>query len=160
MSDFLSAELKAHLGAMSDPQVVALVLFGEARSEPLEGLVAVGTVIRNRVNAKSWFGEDYRGVCLKAWQFSCLSEAGGASNYKRLLKLAKRLATKELIADPKEKQCVWVAHGIVGDYAQDVIKGAPVTHYHTIQMVPRPKWAQGVTPTKQLGNHLFYAGVK
>ena len=45
------------------------------------------------------------------------------------------------------------------DYAQDVIK-APVTHYHTIQMVPRPKWAQGVTPTKQLGNHLFYAGVK
>lgn len=36
--------------------------------------IAVGWMIGNRVNdgkAKSWWGEDYAGVCLKAWQFSC-----------------------------------------------------------------------------------------
>ncbi|VVO24210.1 hypothetical protein PS723_04459 [Pseudomonas fluorescens] len=54
--------------------ILARTLWGEARGEGLAGQIAVAWTIRNRVNdgkAKSWWGEGYAGVCLKAWQFSC-----------------------------------------------------------------------------------------
>ena len=61
------AEVKARL---SDLEVTLVTLFGEARGEPVEGLIAVGSVIRNRVKAAR-FGSTYRAVCLARWQFSC-----------------------------------------------------------------------------------------
>ena len=66
---------------MSDTDILARTIFGEARGEGLEGMEAVACVIINRVKAKKWFTgyELINGVkvpnvaqtCLKKAQFSC-----------------------------------------------------------------------------------------
>ena len=62
------------------------------------------------------------------------------------------------ITHPRERQCVWVAHGITGDYALDNVKGS--THYHTAALTPRPDWALKHVPAAQVGGHVFYNTVK
>jgi len=162
--DWLAPDFRVVVDQLTDPQIVALVLYGESRSEPVQGIVAVGNVIRNRVQADlgndkkpDWWGEGYRGVCLKAWQFSCLHEKGGAGNYKRVLEFAQKLASKTPITNERERQCVWVAHGITGDYALDNVKRS--THYHTAAITPRPAWALNHVPAVQIGGHVFYNDV-
>lgn len=57
-----------------DRDILARTLWCEALGEGLAEQIAVRWKICNRVNdgkAKSWWGEGYAGVCLKAWQFSC-----------------------------------------------------------------------------------------
>jgi N-acetylmuramoyl-L-alanine amidase len=158
MSDWLSPELKTAIDALTEAQIVALVLYGEARSEPVQGIVAVGSVIRNRVRKPGWWGAGFSGVCLQPWQFSCLSPKGGEGNYKKVLGFAQRLAKKSQITNALERQCVWVAQGIVGDYVVDPTKAS--THYHTKALHPRPEWAMGHTPVLQISAHCFYNDVK
>ena len=165
MSSWLSTDLKAAVDQLTDAQVVALVLYGEARSEPVQGVIAVGCVIRNRVKTDlnndkkpDWWGTGYKGVCTAPWQFSCLNVAGGAGNFKKVLSFAERLAAKTPITHALERQCVWVGYGIVGDYAADVTKGS--LHYHVATMTPRPKWAMGHAPVVQIARHVFYSTVK
>ena len=40
-----------------DISVMAGTLWGDARSEGEQGMIAVGNVIMNRVAAKSWYGD-------------------------------------------------------------------------------------------------------
>ena len=62
-------------------ELVGLTLYGEARGEPIEGIVAVGCVIRNRVK----FEGSFYAVCLKPRQFSCWNQDD--PNYSVLLNL-------------------------------------------------------------------------
>lgn len=155
--DWLPAELRPFVEPASDAQIVALVLFGEARSEPVQGIIGVGCVIRNRVRKPGWWGTDFKSVCLAPKQFSCLFPAGGAANYARVLAFAKKLQDGTQITNARERQCVWIAHGIVGDYVIDATKGS--THYHTLATIPRPTWTNGHPPTVQIASHVFYANV-
>jgi len=159
--DWLEPEMQKAIEALTEPQRVAVVLYGEARSESLLGLVAVGCVIRNRVKADlhgdskpDWWGEGYSDVVTRPWQFSCLSPKGGVPNYRKVVKFARRLTDKTPITDAKEKQCIWIAHGVIGDYVIDITKGAD--HYHTAMLMPRPRWARGKDPVVQQGAHVFY----
>ena len=158
MSDWLPLELRPLVDKLTDAQIVALVLYGEARSEPVQGIVAVGNVIRNRVRKPGWWGHDFKGVCTAKQQFSCLNPIGGAGNYKRVVAFAQKLAGGTQITNERERQCVWVAHGIVGDYAIDQTKGS--THYHVAAMQPRPAWAMGHAPVAQIAAHVFFNDVK
>lgn len=158
MSDWLQPELQKAIDALTDAQIVALVLYGEARSEPVQGIVAVGSVIRNRVRKPAWWGRDFKGVCLADHQFSCLNPIGGAGNYKKVVAFAEKLANKTQIINAQERQCVWIALGIVGDYVIDPTKAS--THYHTRNLVPRPAWTKGEAPAVQISNHVFYNSVK
>lgn len=156
--DWLPVDLRALVEPFTDAQIVSLVLYGEARSEPVQGIVAVGNVIRNRVRKAGWWGHDFKSVCLQKQQFSCLFPSGGEANYKRVLAFAQKLASGSQITHERERQCVWVAHGIVGDYVIDNTKAS--THYITATLTPRPKWAEGQTPAVQIGAHVFYNSVK
>lgn len=165
MKDWLPPELRKLVDVLTDAQLIALVLYGEARSEPVQGIVAVGCVIQNRVDADlgndkkpDWWGEGFRGICLKAWQFSCLHPKGGEANYTKVLAFAAKLAAKTPITNALERQCVWVGYGIAGDYVIDVTKGS--MNYHTATLTPRPSWAMGHTPIVQHGRHVFYNDVK
>ena len=51
--------------------VVAATIFGEARGETMDAMLAVGMVIRHRALRPSWWGRGWAGVCLKKYQFSC-----------------------------------------------------------------------------------------
>ena len=158
---WLEPPMRDALTAISEPQRVGVVLYGEARSEPVEGLIAVGCVIRNRVKAQSWFGKTYSDVVTKKLQFSCLFPFGGKEdrNYARVLSFAQTLASKQPLTDMKQRECVGIAALIVNDAVRDVIaeraKGAKADHYHTATLTPRPTWA--TVPIAQIGGHVFYA---
>lgn len=162
---WLPEEMRELVTKATEAQIVSLVLYGEARAEPVQGIVAVGCVIRNRVKADlhndkkpDWWGEKYSGVCTAPWQFSCLTPKGGEKNYKAVLALANRMVSGLPVNGEHERQCIWIAHGIIGDYALDNVKAS--FHYHSASMIPRPKWAQGHTPVTQIGAHVFYNDVK
>jgi N-acetylmuramoyl-L-alanine amidase len=158
-------DLAVLLEPLSDAQVFTVVLYGEVRSEPLTGIVAVANVVRNRVKADlhndgkpDWWGEGYRGVLLKPWQFSCLHPQGGFRNYERVKALAADLAAGKS-GDAKYLTCAWVARGVLGDILPADLKGCDVkgaNHYHTAALTPRPTWAQNRTPLVQIGSHVFY----
>jgi N-acetylmuramoyl-L-alanine amidase len=160
MTNWIEPELQTALDTLQEWQHVALVLYGEARSESIDGIVGVGTAIRNRALHPGWWGKNFSEVVLKPYQFSCLNPIGGERNYERVKTLALKLAANEVIQDkkgaPDQKwlTCAWVARGIVGGFLPDEVKSA--NHYHVANMTPRPEWAQKAVPVAQRGNHVFY----
>lgn len=148
------AEIRAHL---NDLQTCALTLWGEARSEPLEGIQAVASVIRNRVMHPKRYSATYKGVCLQHNQFSCWIQGGGAANYLALLRLAERVVSEPVL--PVELVgCARIAEGVMTGALPDNTGGA--THYYNPAAVKRqPAWAVGHTPSAKIGHHWFFAGI-
>jgi spore germination cell wall hydrolase CwlJ-like protein len=151
---------------LSDFGALAITLYGEARSEPVEGRIAVGSVIRNRLRTPRRFGQTYRAVCHARAQFSCWWAFGGELNYAAVYRLAR--ATVEHQALPLRgeelklyQECQFIAEGIIAKQLRDRVKLA--THYYNpLAMKPRgtvPEWARGLTPVAKVGQHLFFAGV-
>lgn len=161
MSDkapWIAPALAPLLDKLTEAQIAIATLYGEARSEPIEGIVAVANVLRNRVKDGRW-GGDYRSVSLAPWQFSCWNVAGGARNHDRVVTLVRQFAGKQTVTDAAVRELTYVMHGIVNDgWLRDTVKGA--CHYHVATMQPRPKWAQAVAPVCQRASHVFYAGIK
>lgn len=135
-------------------EIVALTLWGEARGQPIQGIVAVGNVIANRVRDRErrW-GPTWQDICLRRWQFSCWIPQGGEANYERMQEMVAEMAGHFPIRDRMMRQCWWVARGIVDDLLTDQTKGA--NHYYADTIAP-PRWARGQEPTVVIGPHRFY----
>ena len=137
-----------------DLDVMARTIYGEARGEGVQGMQAVGWVIRNRSEIDlwgdgrpDWWGETIQEVCFKKWQFSCWNF--GDPNRIKLVKLST--------LNPMYKLCLNAAAAVlVENLPADPTKGA--CHYHHIRL--RPDWATEAQPSLRLFNHLFYAGIK
>jgi N-acetylmuramoyl-L-alanine amidase len=141
-----------------DKDVAARTLFGEARGETREGMIAVLWVIRNRAEADlgndgkpDWWGEGVAGVCQKknsvgVHQFSCWN--AGDPNSRRVAGVT--------IADKKFQECLRLVDDVFSGRAPDPTKGS--THYHTTSVSPR--WAKGHKPVLKVGAHVFYNTVK
>jgi N-acetylmuramoyl-L-alanine amidase len=157
----MSGDTPGELVALTDPQILCLTLYGEARGESVTGQIAVGCVIRNRVEMGRW-GSTYAKVCLHPWQFSCWRPQGGQANYDLVQQAAHSMLKGKLPDDEALRQCAWVAHGIIGRWLKDIVKDA--THYYAPDaMVPPgtvPKWAVNLSPVVTHGRHLFFSGVK
>lgn len=122
------------LDALSDTQLLALLLHGEARGESPAGMVAVAHVVLNRYGKRTWYGSTIRGVILKPWQFSYFS---GLSAIPQV-----------------DKVCSVIAELVMGGYTVDASKGA--THYWSRTMLSEPpKWAANMVETVRLGGHVF-----
>lgn len=133
--------------------VIALTIYGEARSQSILGQAAVGAVIRNRVNKKN-FGSDYRKVCLKPKQFSCWNE--GDPNRELLLAIANKLHSSGSYDDKIFNQCMHVARGIYFDIIIDPTKKA--NHYLTKALydtLPKTHWSKNMRVTIQIEDHIF-----
>ncbi len=141
---------------MEDADVLALTIWGEARGEPVEGQIAVGQVIANRLRMGRW-GHTLTAVCQAPKQFSCWN-AGHDPNHLALMAYLDRMVRGEHIQDASLRQADWIAEGIIGHSLLDNTKGA--THYHALAMDPLPKWAVGQEPCARVGHHLFYRGIK
>lgn len=135
-------------------EIVALTLWGEARGEPVQGIVAVGNVIVNRVKDRNrrW-GSTWQDICLKRWQFSCWMKEGGEKNYAAMTAMVAELAQHHPLKEPQFRQCWWVARGLVDDLLMDHVKGA--NHYYA-STIAAPKWARGLEPTTIIGLHRFF----
>lgn len=147
---------------LSEQQVVALTLFGEARAEAIEGRIAVANIIRNRVKAQNpRMGLTPKQVCLKRWQFSCWIPEGGRANHETVLDAARSVFAGER-PGPILRECLWIADGLLREQFRDTVSGA--THYYApAAMRPagsRPPWVEEKQPVAVIGGHLFYAGVR
>ena len=149
---------------------LAVTLLFEAGGEAIEGRIAVGCAVRNRVLADlhgdgrpDWWGEGYQGV---VWcksprseygQFSCWWPSGGAMNHQKLSAFALEVAAGRVppASAAAWAECQWIAAGIVSGAVRDRVGGC--THYHTRDV--RPAWSRGVPPAVIVGRHLFYKGV-
>jgi hypothetical protein len=153
--------------ALDDFTALTITLFGETSGEPIEGKIAVGNVIRNRVKAPRRFGMTYRAVCHAKGQFSCWFPYGGQENYDRVMRLARSFAEKTALPLPVAslavfQECGYVAEGIIGGQLRDNTRGS--THYFAPRAMDPPgrvpDWAVGLIPTAKAGSQFFFAGVK
>lgn len=142
------AAIKAKL---TSTQVVAMTIWAEARAEPIEGEVAVGCVIRNRVLRPQRFGDTWAKVCLAKWQFSCWIPQGGEKNYRMLM---ARCEASQKGDQPWPAQALWIAEGVINGAIEDRV--AKADHYYASWMLTPPKWAAGKTPVAVIGAHRFY----
>lgn len=150
--------MRALVEKATEPQRLAGCLWAEARSEPVQGIIAVANVIRNRSRQPQRFGASVSEVVTAPWQFSCFTPKGGQRNYDRLLQLLQSFVEGKQITDLGARECVGIAQLMLGDYLRDATKGG--LHYHTAKLMPRPSWALGHTPSAQIGSHVFYSTVK
>lgn len=122
--------------------LLTMVVYGEARGEPLLGKVAVAWVVKNRVLRPGWWGKTWRDVMLKPRQFSCLNESD--PNFDAILIAYQRRNMAWL-------ECEWAARGVIDNYLSDPVSGA--THYHSTRI--HPPWADELTEVAIIGNHRF-----
>lgn len=127
----------------ADLDILARTIWGEARSEPFEAQVAIGHVVMNRVVASHRKETTIAGVATEPFQFSCWNPSDPNRAKLTSVDLGTRTFRRAYAA------------ALAAMDGEDMTGGA--THYHTTQIMP--EWAKGVTPTIQLGNHLFYAGI-
>ncbi len=139
---------------LSPRQIVALTILGEARGEPVEGQIAVGCVIRNRVIALATSAATaWSTVCLKPQQFSCFNP--DSLERPSMLSMARLLTTEDALLSPGIRQCLWIADGVMGGAVLDNTDGA--NHYLTANLYATdpPAWAVGVTPRATIRHHVF-----
>ena len=133
---------------MTELEIYAKTLFGEARGEKLAGIEAVANVILNRVKhaqkvGSYWWGKTIEEVCLKPFQFSCWNKDD----------VNRKLLETDLSENKIYQICKRVAQRAVAGCLQDNTNGA--THYHALSV--NPYWARCAVPCAEIGNHLFYA---
>jgi N-acetylmuramoyl-L-alanine amidase len=132
--------------------ILARTLWGEARGEPVRGKEAVAAVVMNRIaRARSraggyWWGNSVETVCLKPWQFSCWNDTD--PNAAKLPRVT--------VTDRQFRICLRIARRAVGGVLDDPTGGA--THYHRRGILP--PWSRRLTPSAEIGHHLFYADVE
>ena len=123
---------------LSAYEILGLTIIGEARGEPIEGQVAVGCVVRNRLHAKS--GQQWHDICLAPKQFSCWNE--NDPNFVILTDLTDQLLDGQPIRDIYLRQCMYIARGIIDWEILDNTNGSK--NYVTTKLFnsqDRPKWA-------------------
>ena len=122
--------------------VLARTLWGEARGEGVDGMMAVACVIANRVRRPSWWGAGWIGVCQKPWQFSCWNR--NDPNREKLLTVGPD--------DAQFSQALTIAAQAVDNRLPDITGGA--THYHARSVLPA--WQKHMQHTASIGRHEFY----
>ena len=136
----------------SDTIVLGLTLYGEARGEPIESIIAVGCVIRNRL-MKNFKYKSYSDVCLEPYQFSCWNE--NDPNSEKLLEYRKELTTGGIVIDSYLRQCLFLAEGIINYILLDNTRGS--LHYVATKILNNPpSWALRRTNEIVKGNHTFF----
>lgn len=123
-------------------QTAARIGWGEVRGESDEGKRAFVHVVLNRQADGRW-GKTLFEVCTYPFQFSALNK--GDPNRDKLLALPDDDAILNQL------ETLFVTPG------EDITKGA--THYYA-KGSKEPAWAKGQTPCAEIGNHLFYRGIK
>ncbi len=140
--------------ALGDIEVLALTIIGEARGETIEGQVAVGSTIRNRMKHDNVKYRDYSSVCLEPRQFSCWNEDD--PNYSYLLGLCDKMISGQQITDPYLRQCILVAKGIIDYDIPDNVNGAKFYMTNKLLISSTPRWALSRCDIKVIGNQTFF----
>ena len=120
---------------------LALNIYFEARSEPIQGQIAIAEVTLNRV-ASADYPNDICGVVLQENKDGCQFSwwCDGKSDYP---KEHNSLRTSKALAE------LMIAEG---EYISVI--GSEATHYHNDEV--NPYWADKLHRIKRVGKHIFY----
>lgn len=124
-------------------ELLAKTLMAEAGGEGLQGMLAAGSVIQNRV-ANGNYGKGLRGVIMKPGQFSAWNGVTGYAGGKGAIDMANITPNEEALQ---------AADMLLSGRYEDQTGGA--THYYNPSVV-EPKWGQRAGGDwTQIGNHVF-----
>lgn len=127
--------------------LLAATIIREAAAEPEYGQIAVGVVIRNRVNHPRWWGDTWESVILKPWQFSCWNfatvEGGGVDAVAEKINAYQKRGTWSHFAD--------IASRLYSDAIPDEL--ALADHYYN-PTIASPSWGAGKVVC-DINNHRF-----
>lgn len=115
---------------------LALVVYTEARGEPLDGQLLVAEVVINRVQMEQ-YPDDVCTVAFQQHQFSGLKDTPDLET---------------IFVDPAWQTSVDVAV----EALQGPTLGSGATHYHTTKVTPF--WSKKLTRVGKYGRHIFYTG--
>jgi N-acetylmuramoyl-L-alanine amidase len=140
-----------NLADLPDRIVLALTIWGESRSEPVEGQIAVACVVRNRLKKAGQPVKHWKDICLAPLQFSCFNPDD--PNFEKVQKAADMAMTA--LPTPELLQAMWIADGVIAGKVIDNTLGS--THYLTSALFASkpPAWAMGQTPTVTIGHQVF-----
>jgi len=135
---------------------MACTIFGEARGESIEGLVAVGNVIMNRAIASK---NSVKEICIAPKQFSCWNQ--DEPNFDLVRNLLSQLENGDEIKDPYIRQCIAVARAICNEDFLDNTHSSK--NYVTVQRHQLAKarnagsdqWILRMKPVVIIGKHVF-----
>jgi hypothetical protein len=156
--------------SLSREQLLALNIEREAGGEPIEGKIAIGTVVFERVDHRKWDGSTVPEVILWPWQFSwTMPEAEKlAPYYKKQGPLYYMEAVKiasNWDEEYKKKTSLQVCFGIAAGMLKGEIPRDPdLAAVHCCQYLnpkvaasTKKKWeAAGMTVIKAIGKHEFF----
>lgn len=139
------------LAELPDEELLARLVWGEARGEFIEGKMAVANVVMNRVKSGKYGGKGgVKGVVLKPWQFSCFN-----ANDPNLGLMLGPFGGRDA---PIFNQCLTVAKIVLGELCSDNTLGA--THYFNPDIVPGgwpASWDRSrMMRRPTIGRHQFY----
>lgn len=133
---------------MSDIDIVARTLYGEARSLGYMGMSAVANVIMNRVAANFKGDTTPTAVCLhhydNVYQFDCNDPAD--PNFEVCQNVTE--------VDPDFALAMQIATKAVNHLLPDATRGS--LNYYSDNGQPTPDWAVGKMPTLTVKNTKFY----
>jgi spore germination cell wall hydrolase CwlJ-like protein len=132
----------------TDREAIALTLWGEARNQGIQGLIAVACVLRNRLQRGTW-GHTYVAVCLAPKQFSCWN-----------IHDPNRRLLEALIGQPVTTSILAVCYALADVLVHESIihhVGA-ATHYYA-SSIPPPSWAATGELVATIGQHKFFEKV-
>jgi spore germination cell wall hydrolase CwlJ-like protein len=140
-------------GHLSDAQLMALTIYGEARGEIYDGKVAVGSVILERVEHRDWDGKTVSEVCLMPYQFSCYLPDD--PNFPALKLIAGDWDNK-IMQSRKLRDCYKIASDLLAGQIRRTPEIAEhhATQYKTLQC--RAAWADKIKKIAVIGRHEFY----
>lgn len=125
---------------MSDLNIVALTLCGEAESLGYVGMQGVGSTIQKRTILNWQHETTARGVCLHFEQYSCWLQGPDRNRI---------MAPDFVIPDT----AIAIANMILTQTLPDNTNGG--THYYDNSISP-PYWTEGLAPTAFIGTLIFY----
>lgn len=132
---------------MSDVDVLARTLYGEARNQLLNGIIAVGYVIKTRSKERN---QTITEVCLAPLQFSCWNKNDPNRKIIEFVGLDR----------PTFMTCFGVACLVITEELNNPVPGA--NHYHTITAPKNtkwpPSWAKNMQIVQDIGDHRFLKG--
>lgn len=122
-------------------ECLAVAVFFEARSEPIEGQYAVAEVVMNRVMDPRW-PDTICGVVFQDRQFSFTHD--GKSDKM------EKYAQNDVIEWKAMNQARTIAKQVFDEGYTEL----EATHYHATSV--RPSWAKHYKQVGRIGSHVFY----
>jgi len=144
--------LYSTFGHLDDVHLMALTMFAEARDQGALGIIAVGSVILERVEHRDWDGKTIKEVCLAPFQFSCFLPDDPQFEKLKMIAWAWEDWNSSLL-----DVCLYFAEGLING---TVPRTSEIAEHHVTQYKRcdcPASWEKDMTKIVTIGDHDFYS---